>query len=78
MWDGTTKPFVDDPLYWDDVEGGAPSAPDRGEPVSVSLLVDLSTWEIGEYCTDREATDADGNLSDKLENLCVTIVEPPL
>lgn len=78
MWAGTNDSFVDDPLYWDDVEGGVPSAPDCSFPASVTLSIDLSALEIGEYCTDLEATDADGNLSNQLENLCVTIVEPPL
>ena len=72
---GTSQPALVGDIFWDDFGGGAPSAPNCGLPITVGITVDFSS--IVPYgddnCVDVEATDGEGNLSNKLVNLCVYV-----
>jgi hypothetical protein len=70
---GTSDSFILTPVYWNDFIGGAPSAPDCGAPVEVSVGVNFTGAPSGSYCVDLVATDGSGNYSNKLTNKCVTM-----
>ncbi|MCZ7583011.1 MAG: VWA domain-containing protein [Deltaproteobacteria bacterium] len=71
---GTSVPFFGNfEIYFDDFTGGAPNAPDCDNPLEISgIPVDFTGW-VGTYCADVEVTDGNGNLSNKLTNICVTV-----
>jgi hypothetical protein len=70
---GTTDNFLSGDVYWDDFGGGAPSAPDCNSPLTVGIPVGFTGAPAGTYCCDLEATDGDGNFSNKLVDMCVTM-----
>ncbi|MCL4234958.1 MAG: hypothetical protein KJ042_10605, partial [Deltaproteobacteria bacterium] len=72
---GTQTAALSGDIFWDDFTEGAPSAPDCGAPVDVGIGVDFSALvPFGDdVCVDVEATDSEGNLSNKLENICVFV-----
>ncbi len=71
---GTHVPFFGDyEIFFDDFVGGAPSAPDCENPVEIGgIPVDLTGVPV-DLCADVEVTDANGNLSNKLTNICVDL-----
>ncbi|MCC6157673.1 MAG: hypothetical protein IT350_06435 [Deltaproteobacteria bacterium] len=72
---GTSEPAIVDDVFWDEFGGGAPSAPNCGSPLTVGITVDFTSivpWG-DDNCVDVEATDGEGNMSNKLVNLCVYV-----
>jgi len=79
---GTDQSFVTAPyIPWSDLHNPPDSdlsdVDDCENPVTAGLSIlfapqsDPSFTPPGEYCADIEATDSEGNLSNKLENLCL-------
>jgi hypothetical protein len=72
---GTTDPFLNGDVYWDDFAGGAPSAPDCGNPEPIQIWINFTgAVPMGmDICTDFEVTDGAGNFSNMLTDICVYI-----
>lgn len=71
---GTHAPFFGDfEIFFDDFTDGAPNAPDCDNPVEIGgIPVDFTGITV-DLCADVEVTDGDGNLSNKLTNICVDL-----
>ncbi len=64
---GTNTSFLGQNIDWDN----APSAPDCSQPVQYSLTVSFEKTSVGEHCVDLEVGDANGNISNKVEDICL-------
>ena len=70
--------YIDARIFWNDFIGGAPSCPDCSAP----CLIDLEFYfgepnfkgaSSVEYCADIWAKDGNGNISNTLDDICITI-----
>ena len=69
LWNSGTKTLlVGSTLPWG---GVLPDASDCDAPLSYSVPVNFENIGAGEYCIDLEVSDADGNVSNILPNICI-------
>ena len=70
---GTSIPlFADYQVFWDDFTGGAPSAPDCGNPLQIGgIPVNFSAFHNIDVSCDIEVTDGQEHLSNKLNDVSI-------
>ncbi len=60
-------------IFWDDFTNGPPDSPDCDHPFEIGgIPTPFDGWS-GTICCDVEVTDGQGNLSNKLQDICITI-----
>ncbi len=72
---GTSVPFFGSfRIFWDDFTNGAPDCPNCDNPFLIGgIPTPFDGWN-GTICCDVEVTDGRGNLSNKLRDICITIL----
>lgn len=69
VWNtGTKSSFIGGAQPW----GTLPDVSDCNNPVQYNIPVNFQSIPTGEYCVDIEVTDANGSVSNTLNNICIT------